>query len=86
MRLFARVLCLEGHEQMAADATAAFHRLVEKVRPGQRSPSPGWAWHEGVLYGQPSSLQLPGAVAGVMAGACVALVLLRRMLLGRAFQ
>ena len=31
MRLFARVLCLEGHEDLASDATAAFHRLVEKV-------------------------------------------------------
>lgn len=33
MRLFARVLCLEGHEDLAADATAAYHRLVEKVAP-----------------------------------------------------
>ena len=31
MRLFARVLCLEGHDDVAADATAAFERLVAKV-------------------------------------------------------
>ena len=31
MRLFARVLCLEGHVDLAADATAAFERLVAKV-------------------------------------------------------
>ncbi len=31
MRLFARVLCLEGHDDLAAEATAAFERLVAKV-------------------------------------------------------
>jgi hypothetical protein len=31
MRLFARVLCLEGYEELAADATAAFERLVAKL-------------------------------------------------------
>ena len=31
MRLFARVLCLEGHEDLSSDATAAFQRLVAKV-------------------------------------------------------
>ena len=31
MRLFARVLCLERHEDLAADATAAYERLVAKV-------------------------------------------------------
>lgn len=29
MRLFARVLCLEGYEALAADAAAALERLVD---------------------------------------------------------
>ena len=37
MRLFARVLCLEKHEDLAADATAAYERLVAKVRPTAQS-------------------------------------------------
>jgi hypothetical protein len=30
MRLFARVLCLEGHDDLAAEATAAFERQEPK--------------------------------------------------------
>ena len=77
MRLFARVLCLEGHEQLAADATAAFHRLVEKVRARQ------WRPGSAVQHGQPSSWRLRGAVTGGILWVRAALVLLWRMLRAR---
>uniref|UniRef100_A0A7S2WS01 Uncharacterized protein n=1 Tax=Rhizochromulina marina TaxID=1034831 RepID=A0A7S2WS01_9STRA len=36
MRLFARVLCLEGHDELASDATASLQRLIELLGdPGE---------------------------------------------------